>query len=268
MRAQVTLETDKSVYERSKDMLDRAFIATEDFEAARLQYESAKAAHEAARLQLDYTSIRAPFDGVVVVRNIELGQRVNVNEPLFAIGDFTPLRAKTYVPEKDIGRIFVGMKARIVVEAQPGEDFSGTVKRISPVVDPDSGTSKVTIDIDDDRRKLKPGMFASVFITTETHENTLIIPKKALLLESDMDQIYIYQDGKAHKVHLKLGFTSGENAEVLSGIKEGDLVVTAGQDGLREGLPIRIPGMEPAQTQLAEGTEKTPPRRDKMRKRK
>ncbi|MEE8397794.1 MAG: efflux RND transporter periplasmic adaptor subunit [Desulfobacterales bacterium] len=268
MRAQVTLETDKSVYERSKDMLDRAFIATEDFEAARLQYESAKAAHEAARLQLDYTSIRAPFDGVVVVRNIELGQRVNVNEPLFVIGDFTPLRAKTYVPEKDIGRIFVGMKARIVVEAQPGEDFSGIVRRISPVIDPNSGTSKVTIDIDNHRGKLKPGMFASVYITTETHENTLIIPKKALVLESDMDQIYIYRDGKAHKVHLKLGFTSGEYAEVLSGIKEGDLVVTAGQDGLREGLPIRIPGMEPAQTQRAEGTEKAPPRRDKMRKRK
>jgi hypothetical protein len=89
-------------------------------------------------------------------------------------------------------------------------------------------------------------MFASVFITTETHKNTLLIPKKALILESDVDQVYIYQDGSAHKVNLKLGFASGDEVEVLSGLQEGDLVVTAGQEGLREGLPIRIPGEEAA----------------------
>jgi membrane fusion protein (multidrug efflux system) len=87
-------------------------------------------------------------------------------------------------------------------------------------------------------------MFASVFIITETHTNALIIPKKALILESDLDQVYIYKDGKAHKVNLSVGFASGDDLEVLSGLQEGDLVVTAGQDGLREGLPIRIPDRE------------------------
>ena len=256
LRTKVSYETDKSVYERSKDMLEKTFIATEDYEAARLQYESSKSAHEAAQLQLDYTSIRAPFDGVVTARNVELGQRVNVNQSLFIIADFNPLRAKIYVPEKDISRIFEGQGATITVEAEPGVEFPGVVKMISPVVDPESGTSKVTIDIKDELGKLKPGMFASVFITTETHENTLIIPKRALVIETDMDQVYIYQEGKAHKVNLELGFTSGEYLEVLSGLKEGDLVVTAGQDGLREGLPIRIPGMEPEIAQTINDTAK------------
>jgi hypothetical protein len=115
---------------------------------------------------------------------------------------------------------------------------------VSPVVDPQSGTLKVTIDINEDKGKLKPGMFASVFITTETHENALIIPKRALVLETDIDQVYIYRDGTAHKVNLELGFSSGDDVEVMSGLQEGDLVVTAGQDGLREGLPIRVPGQE------------------------
>lgn len=258
LKAKVSYETDKSVYDRSKEMLENKFIATEDYEAARLQYESSKATYEAARLQLEYTSVRSPFNGIVTVRNIELGQRVNVNQSLFVIADFNPLRAKIYVPEKDIGRIYEGQSAKITVEAESGVEFTGVVRMVSPVVDPESGTSKVTIDINDDRGKLKPGMFASVFITTETHKNTLIIPKRALVLESDLDQVYVYQDGTAHKVNLQLGFTSGNDIEVLQGLEEGDLVVTAGQDGLREGLPIRIPGLESSALASTAGSQESP----------
>jgi len=251
MKTKVSMETDKTMLERAQNMLDKKLIAEENYEITRLQYESSKAAHEAARLQLGYTKVQAPFNGVVTIRNIELGQRVNVNQSLFVIADFNPLRAKIYVPEKDIGRIYEGQRAKITIEADPGIAFSGIVKMISPVVDPSSGTSKVTIDIEKNRGKLKPGMFASVFITTETHNNALIIPKRALILESDLDQVYIYQEGKAHKVNLKVGFTSGEDLEVLSGLKEGDLVVTAGQDGLREGLPLRIPARDSSFTQAS-----------------
>jgi len=251
MKTKISMETDKTMLERAQNMLDKKLIAEENYEITRLQYESSKAAHEAARLQLDYTSVRAPFNGVVTIRNIELGQRVNVNQSLFVVADFNPLRAKIYVPEKDIGRIYEGQRAKITIEAEPGSGFSGIVKMISPVVDPSSGTSKVTIDIEDARGKLKPGMFASVFITTETHDDALIIPKKALILESDLDQVYIYNNGNAHKVTLKVGFTSGEDLEVLSGLDEGDLVVIAGQDGLREGLPLRIPDRDSTLTQAS-----------------
>jgi membrane fusion protein (multidrug efflux system) len=244
MKTKVSLETDKAMLERAQNMLEKNLIAEENYETTRLQYESSKAAHEAARMQMEYANIRAPFDGIITIRNIELGQRVNVNQSLFVIADFDPLRAKIYVPEKDIGRIYEGQEAKITIEAESELEFTGVVQMISPVVDPASGTSKVTIDIVDDKRKLKPGMFASVFITTETHKNVLIIPKKALILESDLDQVYIYQDGNAHKVNLQIGISSGDHLEVLAGLQEGDQVVTAGQDGLREGLPIRIPNQD------------------------
>jgi membrane fusion protein (multidrug efflux system) len=252
MQTQVAMETDKSMFERAKNMLEKDLIAEEAYETTRLQYQSSKAAYEAARLQLEYTNIRAPFSGVVTARNIELGQRVNANTSLFMLADFDPLRAKIYVPEKQIGRIFVGQTAKITVEAQPGVEFSGVVQMVSPVVDPTSGTSKITIDINENKGKLKPGMFATVFITTDTHNEALIIQKKSLILESDRDQVYIYQEGKAHKVTLQTGFATGENLEVLSGLNEGDLVVTAGQDGLREGLPIRIPDETKALTRADE----------------
>ncbi|MFQ5639190.1 MAG: efflux RND transporter periplasmic adaptor subunit [bacterium] len=246
MQAEVRLETDKTTLQRAQNMLEKNLIAEENYETTRLQYESSKAAYEAARLRLDYTSVRSPIDGVITLRNVEIGQRVNINQSLFTVADFNPLRAKIYVPEKDMGRIFKGQAAKITVEAEPGLEFSGVVKMVSPVVDPASGTSKVTIDIDEHQGKLKPGMFASVFISTETHKNALLVPKKALILESDVDQVYIYKDGNAHKVNLKLGFASGDDIEILSGLKDGDQVVTIGQEGLREGLPIRIPGQEAA----------------------
>ena len=243
-KTKISMDTDKTLLERAKNMLDKKLIADENYDVTRLQYESSKAAHDAARLQLDYTRVRAPFNGVVTIRNIEIGQRVNVNQSLFVVADFNPLRAKIYVPEKDIGRIYEKQRATITIEAELGLEFTGIVKMISPVVDPASGTSKVTIDIEDHMGKLKPGMFASVFITTETHNDALIIPKKAMILESNLDQVYIYLEGNAHKVNLKVGFKEGEDLEVLSGLEEGDLVVTAGQDGLREGLPLRIPERE------------------------
>jgi len=252
IKTEVSMETDKTMLDRAQNMLNKNLIAEENYEMTRLQYESSKAAHDAARLQLEYTNVRAPFNGVVTVRNIELGQRVNVNQSLFVIADFNPLRAKIYVPEKNIGQIYEGQKAKITIEAKPGVIFSGVVKMISPVVDPSSGTSKVTIEIEDNKGNLKPGMFASVFITTETHHDALIIPKKALILESDLDQVYIYQDGSARKVNLQVGFTAGVDLEVLSGLEEGDLVVTAGQDGLREGLPLRIPDRDTSLTRATE----------------
>ncbi|RMD95845.1 MAG: efflux RND transporter periplasmic adaptor subunit, partial [Calditrichaeota bacterium] len=230
LQAKVRMQTDKASFERAQRMLEKNLIAEEEFETARLQYESSKAAYEAAKLKVDYTDIRSPINGVVTLRSIELGQRVNVNQNLFRIADFSPLRAKIYVPEKDMGKLFEGQKATITVDALPGQKFSGIVKMISPVVDPTNGTVKVTVDILNDRGKLKPGMFASVFITTASHQNTLLIPKKALLLESQTDQVYVYDNGIARKRTLKLGFVSGDTVEVVNGLNEGDLVVTIGQE--------------------------------------
>lgn len=249
IQTRARMETDRAAYERAKNMLEKQLIAEEAYETARLQYESSKATYEAAKLKIEYTKIKSPIDGVVTARHIELGQRINLNQLLFSIADFNPLRARIYVPEKDIRRIYEGQAAKLRVDAVPGVEFEGIVRMISPVVDPTSGTVKVTLDIKNPNQQLKPGMFATVYITTESHTNTLIIPKRALLLESEGDQVFVYDNGRARRARLKLGFVSGDRVEVLGGLKDGDLVVTIGQEGLRDGLPITVPGMEPSMTQ-------------------
>ncbi len=250
IQAKASMETDKAAYERAKSMFEKNLIAHEAFDATRLKYENSKAQYEAARLRVEYTAVRSPIDGIITARNIELGQRVGVNQVLFVVADFDPLRARIYVPEKDITEIYVGQKAIIRADALPDKEFTATVRMISPIVDPANGTVKVTLDVPSSKGLLKPGMFVSVYITTATHENTLLIPKKALLIESESDQVYVYDQGKARKAVLETGFSSGDMIEVLSGLEEGDLVVTIGQEGLRPGLPIRISGGDaPAMTQ-------------------
>jgi membrane fusion protein (multidrug efflux system) len=240
--SEIRAQNAQSNFERSKNMFEKNLVSKENLEDVRYQNESAQAAYETAKLKVEYTHIRSPITGVVTHRLIELGQRINLNQSVFRVADFDPLRAVIHVPERDMRQVRPGQQAEITAEALPGKEFSGKVRMVSPIIDPTSGTMKVTIDIYDRTGLLKPGMFVTTHIITQTHANALVIPKKALILESDADQVYVFDNGMARKATLKLGFQESDRVEILSGLNEGEQVVTVGQEGLREGLPIRISG--------------------------
>ncbi len=258
-QAKARLDNAKTAFERAKEMFQKNLTSREAYEQAKLELETAQAQYESAQLQWQYSRIRAPIDGVVTVRNIDLGDMVNMNTVVFSLADFNPLLARVHVPEKDIAQVHVGQPAKITVESAPGRTFVGRVQMISPVVDPTTGTVKVTIEIRKREGILRPGMFASVYLVTETHPNALVIPKKALVLESERDMVFAFKNGRAHEVPLKLGFSDAQNVEVLAGLAEGDTVITVGQEGLREGTPVRV-----AQTAPIAGTE-TPARAESLR---
>ena len=154
--------------------------------------------------------------------------------------DYDLLLARIYIPEKEIGKIKPGQKAKIEVEAFPNKSFAGIVKMINPVIDPTSGTVKVTIEIQKADTGLLPGMFASVYVLTDLHENAITIPKKALILESEIDRIYIFDNGEARLRDVSVGFSDGGRIEILAGVKSGETVITVGQEGLRDGAKVRI----------------------------
>ena len=112
---------------------------------------------------------------------------------------------------------------------------------ISPEVDPASGTVKVTLEVAS-AGVLKPGMFATVRIITERRPQTLIVPKKALILETDEDDVFLIEADKVRRVPVELGFVEGDQVEIVSGLKEGDQVVTIGHEGLKDGAAVRLAG--------------------------
>lgn len=236
--SRVALAEAEQAYDRAKTLKAENLISTEAFEQAQATFESARAQFESSRIQLGYTRIAAPFSGTIVQRYVDLAQQVSANTPLFRLSDFTPLLCPIQVPERDLSELSVGQSAFLTVEAWPDRRFDARVLRISPVVDAATGTIKVTLEVDG-AGKLRPGMFASVFIETATRDDALVIPKNALALDSVEDAVYVAADGVASRRRLELGFEEGDFVEVLSGLSAGEPVVTVGQDGLSEGRRCR-----------------------------
>ncbi|MDE2998741.1 MAG: efflux RND transporter periplasmic adaptor subunit [Gemmatimonadota bacterium] len=248
-RMEVAYQDARRAYERDEKLFKRELLSNERYENSRGQMDRAQTELEQAKLNLSYTSIVSPLAGTVTIRSVEVGNMITANQAVFSVADFDPLLARIRIPEKNMGKVAIGQGAKVSVESDPGRLFGGVVKMISPVVDPESGTIKVTIQIPGGGNGvLRPGMFASVHIITEVHRNTLVIPKRALVLEGEGNHVFVYEPdgdqggGKAVRRKVGMGFADNEHLEILKGLTEGEQVITIGHDGLRPGTAVRLVG--------------------------
>jgi len=246
-------------FNRTKSSWDDGLVSREAYDTALSQLSSASAQLESAEIQLTYTEIRAPFEALVVTRDVKLAQYVTSGTTLFRVSDFTPLLCRIEVPEKDLPRVRNGQPAHLRVEAYPDERFSASVARMRPTVDPATGTFTVTLEVDG-RAKLRPGMFASVYLQTDTHEDAIVIPRNALVLDSLGDTVYVKAGEVSARREVRLGLRDEDSVEILDGLNEGDLLIVIGQDGLADGTPVSVIGEEPeAAAAAAEAAETGPP---------
>ncbi|MCD4747805.1 MAG: efflux RND transporter periplasmic adaptor subunit [Thermoanaerobaculales bacterium] len=229
-------------FNRQKSLFDQKLVSEQVFIDAEYQFDQASIALEDAKRELDYTEVRAPISGVVTERSVNLGDFVSVNQSLFRIVDFDSIVARIYVPEQELPRLERRQPARLTADALGGLVFSGDIDRISPVVDPGTGTIKVTVATP--RQKgLRPGMYVQVELVTAVHDEAIRIPKKALVY--DNDQIFVFRLGEERTVE-RLPITAAledtEYMEPTEGLALGDEIVIAGQSGLKDGAKVRLPG--------------------------
>ncbi len=237
--AKVRLKDSTRAHDRAKAAFDNEIISREVYETALAQLESSEAEVMGTEILLDYTNVRAPFDGIVVERIVKLAENVTVNQELFRFSEFDPLLVKIQIPEKELSRLKLGQQARLQVEAWPDESFDAKVLRVSPVVDSTTGTIRVTLEVRT-RGKLSPGMFASVFLVTDTRENAIVMPRRALSIESLSDTVFVVRGDQAERRDVELGYTESDAVEVLAGLSVGERVIVVGQDGLTDGTPIQV----------------------------
>lgn len=253
--ARVALQDAETAYKRAKASLENAVVSQEVYDQALSAFESAKAQLAGNEIQLGYTRITAPFDGLIIERAVKFGETVAAGQQLFRISDFDPLLCAIGVPERDLSRLSIGQSAILEVEAFPGERFEGRVLRISPVVDATTGTIRVTLEVDRQGR-LSPGMFAGVRLVTDVREEALIMPKRALSLESLADSVFVVEDGVAYRRNVTIGYEEDDRVEVASGLEANDRVIVVGQDGLTDATPVQIlvgPGAEEPPVRTAGG---------------
>lgn len=225
---------------RQKNLFEQQLISEQAYNDARYDVEQLGIALADAKRELSYTEVRAPIAGTVTQRLVKVGDFVTVNQHLFDIIDFGSIVARVYVPEKELPRIAVGQAARILVQSPGAEERHGVIDRIAPVVDSRSGTVKVTVAIPAEEGLL-PGMYVSVELVTEVHQDALLVPKRALIY--DDDQLFVFrvgEDDRVERLLLRPVLEDRTFIEPAGGLLEpGDRIVVAGQAGLKDGSLVR-----------------------------
>jgi membrane fusion protein (multidrug efflux system) len=228
----------KQEYRRNVQLHERGLVSEGAFENLRYDLEALDAAYRLAKLELDYADIRAPIDGVVSERTAFVGNNVIEGQSVFRVSNSATLLAYLHVPQRDLFRFSVGQRAELSLDAYPGEAYSASVLRISPRVDSESGTVRVTLAVDGRTGGLRPGMFARARIVYEIREDTLLVPAAAVLAEDAQASVFVVEDGIAKRRAITTGLESGERIEVTSGLEGSEQVIVVGQSALRDGTPV------------------------------
>ena len=244
-------------YERNVDLKAKGLISDGDFEKIKYEMEALEASFNLASLELDYTQIRAPIDGVVAERYVKMGNTISVGDPLFRVTSLDPLVAYLHVPEREYRHIEPGQPVGIDIDALPGEPIVASVSRVSPIVDPQTGTFKITVEIIDKERRIKPGMFGRISVVYDVHKNALQVPRNAIVEDSGSFSVFVVEGGVAVRKVVTLGYANRGMVEITEGLDDGEQVVTVGQVSLKQDSKVTVIN-QPAATELAADAAEDP----------
>jgi len=251
----------KDTYEKARQQYRERKISQEEYEKASKNYEMVliesgemkeevlaaaknltqnEIAVKEAQLTLEKAKIRAPFSGIVFDIQVSPQERVSAGTELFTLVNIDRIHVQARVLESEIGKMRVGREVDLKFSAYPGKVFKGKVKAISPIVNPDDRTCKVTIDVANPEEEIKPGMHAEVEIAAEIYEDRLLIPQDAVLVRMGRKLAFVVEEGIAKWRYIEVGLENEDYAEVLDGVKEGEIVIIEGHFTLAHDAKVRI----------------------------
>jgi len=211
----------------------------EAIRGAEAQMNAAKAHYESNVVQVSYAQIRSPISGVIADRSVYPGEIAASGTPLATIVDISQVVARANIPVKEAAVIKVGRPARV---SGPEGDLAGKVTVVSPAVDPNTTTVEVWVQIPNPGEKLKPGGTVHVSIIAETIQNTIVVPASALLNSDEGGQkvMVVTADSTAHERKIVPGVRQGDRVQIVTGLQEGEQVVTSGGLGLEDKAKVAV----------------------------
>jgi RND family efflux transporter MFP subunit len=189
---------------------------------------------------LGYSVVRAPFDGIITLRNVDTGALVNAgNTLLFRIAQTGTLRTYINVPQSYMRGVKPGEPAKVTVSNLPGKQFAGTVARTANALDPTSRTLLVEVQVPNPQSLLLPGMYSRVELSNARTDPPLLVPSEALLVRANGSEVAIVQpDHSVHLQKIEIGRDYGDGMEVIGGLREGETVIVNPSDTAQEGLKV------------------------------
>lgn len=192
-------------------------------------------------LKFEAAEVTSPLDGVLTRYFLDLGQNVSPATPVCEVAVVSPVKIIVRVTERDFPRVRVGMSAHFTCDPYPGETFSGRVSKMSNAMDDATRSADVEIEAANPGNKLKPGMFANVRIIVRSKPGVLTIPRDALAATGETSHVFVVDAaGVARKKNVKIGIVRETDAEVVSGLADGDTVITLGWYNLTDGAAVSV----------------------------
>jgi membrane fusion protein (multidrug efflux system) len=241
-QARAEYELAQSNLKRTEDLARKNFVSSSAQEQSASNVQVSEAKLKLAEARLAKMQILAPFDGVVGIRNISVGDYVKDGTDLVNIEDVGVLKADFRLPERYFTQIRVGQPVEVMADAVPGERFRGVIDAINPRIDANGRSVEVRARLSNQERKLRPGMFMRMRVIIGERANALVVPEEAIVPLGEDFFVFRVDNGAARRVKVKVGVRRDAKVEILEGLGAGDLVVTAGMRLARDGQAVKIVG--------------------------
>lgn len=252
-------------YDRDKRQYDAQAISKQTLQSARAQLKQAKANVARQQAVLSYKIIRAPFDGRLGIRQVDLGQYLNPGTKIVTLQALNPIYVDFYLPQQALSQLSVGQKVTTTTDVYSKQTFTGRITAVNPTVDTSTRNVQIRAALKNPKDKLLPGMYATVDVTTGAPTNYITVPQTAITYNPYGNTVYLVvpqkqkktgnnakgktENGKsangkpqliAEQKFVTTGATRGDQIQILKGVKAGDIIVSSGQIKLHNGSKVKI----------------------------
>lgn len=237
-----------SNFRRAQELFGSRTISQAELDAADAAVKQAQAQAENLRAVINKKTMRAPFEGRLGIRQINLGQFLNKGAPVVSLQALDPVFVEFSVPQQTLSKVQEGFRVRVTTDVSPGEKFEGKLTAINPEVDPTTRNVRMQATLANPEGKLHPGMFVNAEVILPGKRDVLVIPQTAVLFAPYGDSVFVVQQGEAapdgkkpliaHQQFVRVGETRGDYVVVESGLEAGAKIVTAGAFKLRNNAAI------------------------------
>jgi len=239
-QSRANLKLAQGKYDRAVDLAKSNFISGQAKDEAENNLRVAEAGLQLAEAKLAKTEIKAPFSGIIGLRVVSIGDYVKEGADVVNLESIDPLKVDFRVPETYLKQVQVGQSLQVQLDAVPGKTFDGKVFAVNPLVDAAGRSIVIRALVRNSDTSLRPGMFARVRLITRDEQNALVIPEQAIVPQGDEQYVFRVTDGKANRVKIAVGQRRDGLVQVLNGLAPNDVIVTAGQLKIRDGVPVSV----------------------------
>lgn len=259
--AEASAQLAKASLNRSQDLVSKATISQAELDAADAQYKQAVAQADGIRATIAKKTIRAPFPGRLGLRQVNLGQILEVGQAITTLQTLDPVYVNFSIPQQRLSVLNAGGVVRVTTDAAPGTTFEGKINAISPEIDVVTRNIRIQATVPNVEEKLRTGMFANIEVVLPTADTVLVVPVTSVLYAPYGDSVFVIdekkneQTGKVEQTlrqqFVRLGEARGDFVAVTSGLKPGETVVSSGVFKLRSGMSVAIDNTLAPNAQLA-----------------